>query len=104
MKWLLNQVLPGTFRRGRPRETEPEKLLELYSFEGCPSCRRVRRVLTELELDFIHRSAPNGGRRNRALVKERGGKEQFPYLLDPNTGQAMYESRDIVAYLLRTYG
>jgi glutathione S-transferase len=34
----------------------------------------------------------------------KGGKAQFPYLVDPNTGKAMYESDDIVAYLYQTYG
>ena len=28
----------------------------------------------------------------------------LPYLVDPNTGAAMFESADIVAYLNRTYG
>jgi glutathione S-transferase len=28
---------------------------------------------------------------------------QVPYLVDPNTGRAMFESADIVAYLERTY-
>jgi len=27
-----------------------------------------------------------------------------PYLVDPNTGTAMFESADITAYLLATYG
>ena len=35
---------------------------------------------------------------------ERGGKAQFPYLVDPNTGREMYESDDIVRYLFDTYG
>jgi glutathione S-transferase len=26
-----------------------------------------------------------------------------PYLVDPNTGEALFESADIVAYLDRTY-
>jgi glutathione S-transferase len=29
---------------------------------------------------------------------------RFPYLIDPNTGTAMYESSDIVKYLFRVYG
>jgi hypothetical protein len=33
-----------------------------------------------------------------------GGREMFPYLVDPNTGTAMYESDDIVRYLYRNYG
>jgi len=35
---------------------------------------------------------------------EMGGKAQFPFLVDPNTGAQMYESMDIVAYLFETYG
>ena len=35
---------------------------------------------------------------------ERGGKAQFPYLVDPNTGVEMYESLDIIDYLFETYG
>lgn len=27
-----------------------------------------------------------------------------PYLVDPNTGKAMFESADVVAYLDATYG
>lgn len=43
------------------------------------------------------------GRRRPALVAK-GGKMQVPYLVDPNTGAALYESDDIVAYLHTTYG
>lgn len=82
----------------------PGRPLELFSAEGCPACRRVRRVLTELDLDFLHRSCPAGDRPNRARLKSRGGKVQVPYLVDPNTGVEMYESMDIVDYLQRTYG
>ena len=35
---------------------------------------------------------------------ELGGKQQFPYLVDPNTGVAMYESADILKYLFDNYG
>jgi glutathione S-transferase len=31
------------------------------------------------------------------------GKMQVPYLMDPNTGEALFESADIVAYLNRVY-
>jgi glutathione S-transferase len=37
-------------------------------------------------------------------VKRRGGKYQFPYLVDPNTGKEMYESDAIIAYLFERYG
>ncbi len=31
----------------------PGHLLELYEFEGCPYCRKVREVLCELDLDYL---------------------------------------------------
>ena len=33
---------------------------------------------------------------------ELGGKQRFPFLVDPNTGQQMYESDDIIQYLFAT--
>lgn len=42
--------------------------------------------------------------RRRPELVALGGKMQVPYLVDPNTGVAMYESDDIVAYLRKTYG
>jgi glutathione S-transferase len=82
----------------------PEKPLELYEFEGCPYCRKVREVFTALDLEALVYPCPKGGSRFREIVRERGGKAQFPYLVDPNTGQAMYESGDIVRYLFNEYG
>jgi glutathione S-transferase len=88
---------------GRPRR-RPERALELYEFEGCPYCRKVREALTALDLEADIRPCPKGGSRFRDEVERRGGKAQFPYLVDPNTGKEMYESDDIVRYLAETYG
>jgi glutathione S-transferase len=88
----------------RPRTSRPAQVLELYEFEACPYCRIVREVLTELDLDAVIRPCPVGGTRFRPEVIERGGKAQFPYLIDPAAGTAMYESGDIVAHLWKTYG
>lgn len=82
----------------------PAQLLELYDFEGCPYCRKVREALSILDLDARIRPCPKGGSRFRPLVRERGGREQFPYLVDPNTGKGLYESDDIIAYLFARYG
>ena len=92
----------GIVTRDNPRQ--PEQLLELYEFEGCPHCRLVREVLTELDLDAQVFPCPKGGERYRAKVIADGGKAQFPYLVDPNTGTALYESADIIAYLYEHYG
>src|SRR4030095_9167143 len=86
------------------RTSRPAALFELYEFEACPYCRIVREALTELDLDALIRPCPKGGTRFRSLVKKRGGKAQFPFLVDPNTGTELYESADIIDYLYRTYG
>lgn len=93
--------LRGMFHRRSARA--PVQLLELYSIEGCPACRRVRQLLTELAIDYVHRSCPRGQCRNREVLAKSGGRIQFPFLVDPNTGVSLYESRDIVRYLEKTY-
>jgi len=40
----------------------------------------------------------------RPEVQARGGKQQFPYLVDPNSGRTLYESADIIDYLRASYG
>ncbi len=84
----------------RPASRQPAKLLELYEYEGCPFSRLVREALTELDLDALIYPCPKGGKRFRPRVKEMGGKFQFPFLVDPNTGRHTY---DIVPYLRLTY-
>jgi glutathione S-transferase len=87
----------------RPATRQPTQLLELYEYEDCPYCRLVREALTELDLDAKIYPCPKRGDRFRPRVKELGGKYQFPFLVDPNTGRQLYESADIVAYLRETY-
>jgi glutathione S-transferase len=106
---VLNSTLASTLRLWRGTMShgsarQPAKRLELYEFEACPYCRLVREALTELDIDALVYPTPHGGMRFRPKVAELGGKQQFPFLVDPNTGQSMYESADIVDYLYRTYG
>jgi glutathione S-transferase len=82
----------------------PEKTLELFEFENCPFCRKVREALSVLDLDARIWPCPKGGPGYREQLIQRGGKAQFPYLIDPNANVEMYESQDIVGYLFRTYG
>jgi glutathione S-transferase len=83
---------------------QPARLLELYDFETCPYCRKVREALSSLDLDAMILPCPPGGTRFRPRVRELGGKTQFPYLVDPNEDRRMYESNDIIRYLVETYG
>lgn len=86
------------------RSREAGRALQLYEFEACPFCRRVREALTELDLSAEIYPCPKGSVHHRHIVSESGGKDQFPYLIDLNTGVRLYESGDIVKYLFKTYG
>jgi glutathione S-transferase len=94
----------GTGVAARPQRERPEWLFVLYEFEACPYCRIVREALTELDLDAEIRPCPKGGERWRPELVERGGRAQFPYLVDPNAKVELYESADIVRHLFETYG
>jgi glutathione S-transferase len=87
-----------------PLGPRPARLLELYEFEACPYCRKVREALSMLDLNAMVYPCPGGGPRFREEVRRRGGKTLFPYLVDPNAGKEMYESDDIVRHLFTAYG
>ena len=120
--------LATRIRQGRGVAATPanpaEQDLELYSFESSPFSRLVRERLTELELAYyLHNLGKEqradigpagktltfgkpyapvpGGKREQLLAL--GGQIQVPYLIDPNTGTALYESRAILDYLERAY-
>ncbi|KAF3505059.1 hypothetical protein F2Q69_00045701 [Brassica cretica] len=77
----------------------PEKLIEIYEFEGY-----VREMVTVLDLDILYFPCPRGSPNFRPMVNQMGGKQQFPYMVDPNTGVSMYESDGIIKYLSEKYG
>jgi glutathione S-transferase len=87
-----------------PPAKYPKKKIEIYEFEACPFCRKVREALTDLDLQAMIYPCPKGGRLYRPAVQERGGRASFPFLVDPNSNIEMYESDDIIDYLYETYG
>ncbi|MBY8965937.1 glutathione S-transferase N-terminal domain-containing protein [Algiphilus sp. NNCM1] len=93
------------WRGSNVRVHQPQEVTEitLYEFEGCPFCRVVREVLTELDLDVHIRPCPAGGRVFREAAERLGGKQQFPLLVIE--GEApLYESADIIKHLYARYG
>lgn len=101
----------------------PVQLLHLWSFESSPFSKPVRERLCELELPYVlhnlgkeqwadlgpakmrikpgeYKPVP-GGKRDAFL--QRHGRVQVPYLEDPNTGAALFESAAILEYLQRQY-
>ena len=75
----------------------------LYSYEGNQFCRLVREVLTELDITYELRSAGKQSPRRDELAIITGGSTQCPYIIDPNTGVQMAESKDIIEYLYTNY-
>lgn len=80
--------------------SQTEELLELYQFEECRFCSKVRRKMNELEIDFIMRQVDPD---DRSRVKEISGQTGVPVLVDPNRDVVMPESDDIVEYLEEHY-
>ncbi|GMH42393.1 hypothetical protein BSKO_10312 [Bryopsis sp. KO-2023] len=82
----------------------PSQPLEIYEYEGCPFCKKVREAVSILDLDVIYYPCPRNGPTFRPKAIELGGKRSFPYMVDPGAGKAMYESDDIINYLFQEYG
>ncbi|THG17357.1 hypothetical protein TEA_018336 [Camellia sinensis var. sinensis] len=90
----------------------PEKPIEIYEFErfvlimdikSILNIAFVREIVAVLDLDVLYYPCPKNGPNFRQKVAQMGGKKQFPYMVDPNTGVAMYESDDIIKYLVGKY-
>jgi glutathione S-transferase len=81
----------------------PQEPLQLYEAEGCPFSRKVREVLSELDLVYLSYPVARGSR-HEAVLRNLGGKAQIPFLLDPNTGRRLYDAEDIITYLHERYG
>lgn len=106
---LLNiaSYLPGILRAGSGTNVcaaassklsppRPTQQLVLYSYEGNQFCRLVREVLTELDITYELRSAGKGSPRREELSAITGGSSQQPFIIDPNTGVQMADSKDII--------
>jgi glutathione S-transferase len=102
--WLTSAARLGAGMNAMPSAHRPARPLELYEFEACPFCRKVREALSELDLEAAIYPCPKGGTRFRPRAIALGGRAQFPFLVDPNTQVQMYESDEIVTYLFETYG
>lgn len=84
-------------------KNQPVQALELYEFESCPFCKKVRESLSELDLEYVSRASAAGSHHRQDFAKA-DKTTRFPYLVDPNTDTALYESEDIIDYLHETYG
>lgn len=80
--------------------------LELYQFEGCPYCSKVRKKMTELGLSFTAHNPRQNEERMDELM-ELGGEDQVPFLVDRDEDgdvvETLYESDDINHYLEKNF-
>ena len=79
-------------------------MLELYEFEACPFCRKVREALSILDLDVLVRSRVRRAARASSGAGAARRQGAVPYLVDPNAGLETCESDDIVRHLFARYG
>jgi glutathione S-transferase len=90
----------GVFKNSNPPEEIP---LKLWSYEGSPSCKLVRQVLCELEIQHTQISCPRGSPNRQRMLDEKG-RFEVPYIEDPNTSVKLWGAEAIVQYLQRLYG
>ena len=76
-------------------------MIELYQYESCPQCARVRQKLNAMMRDFVVRQvAPDPSKRDRLI--QATGQNQVPALVDSQNGIVVTEADDIIAYLEET--
>ena len=80
----------------------PQRELVLYKFDSCPYCRRVMRVIDQLELaGSIEYRDTRTDPKWRSDLQQRTGRTQVPCLFID--GEAMFESADINEWLQHNY-
>lgn len=76
-------------------------MLTIYVKTGCPYCAKVIEVVDEFGIEVTYKNKNEEGVVDELVA--RGGKSQYPYLVDEGRGEEMYESDDIAAYLKEHY-
>ena len=100
----LFRGLAGSKRQANARPDNEEMLpLELWGYEPSPFVRPVREKLCGLCLRHVLVPTARGSANRDALIAKTGVQFQVPYLVDPNTGVALFESLEIIEYLDAVY-
>lgn len=96
---------PLVYRDGRSLESRPpSKPLIVYEYESSPYCRKVREAACLLDIPLELRPCPGARQGFSDQMWSETNSRIVPYMRDPNTGTAMFESEDIIDYMLETYG
>ena len=73
-------------------------MYNLYVMDTCPYCQKVRNSFDENSVDYVVKDISD--RANYDALMTLGGIEQVPFLYDDESGIKMYESDDIISYVL----
>ncbi len=116
IRWLLGRLIllfDALFApkpKVRPAEVQQNidaqtARLKLYQYLACPFCVKTRRAIRRLGLKIETRDALHDPTSRDELIKQ-GGKPQVPCLQithDDGRVEWLYESNDIIAYLLSRF-
>ena len=72
-------------------------MIDLFVMETCPYCKKVMKYLDENNIHYNKIDTSNNDNALRLLSL--GGKDQVPFLYNPETNEKLYESNDIIEYL-----
>jgi len=72
-------------------------MIDLFILETCPYCKKVINYMTEKNIKFnLVDTSKND---NVLKLLTLGGKDQVPFLYNPETNDKIYESDDIIKYI-----
>lgn len=86
-------------------------MLELYQSESCPTCASVREELTELGLTYVIHNPrlprtsdyEERNAQTHAQLRELGGEDRIPFLVDTATDDRLYGDDAILEHLRTHY-
>lgn len=93
----------GRGNMGTPTPMQPDATLVLYEHEACPYSRRVREVMTHLNLDYESRPSPHKGHVYRDELMALASTAQIPVLIDNNSADTVVKAQPIIDYLFKHY-
>ena len=110
IRWLLGRLIlilnfifaPTKLKRTvelQQKIDQETQNLQLYQFQACPFCVKVRRALRRNSLNILLVDAKKS--LNKQKLAEQGGQIKVPCLRIEEKGKVtwMYESSDIISYL-----
>lgn len=72
-------------------------MLELFSMDSCPYCRKVKDYFKAHNIQYVERDVNNP--ENAMELMKLGGKPQVPFLVNRDKNVYLYDSDHIIKYV-----